>query len=59
MRELAVSAPGAGPARFTVVVSATFSVAAFPRSSFPSRPRTFDSNHEDGGEMSSWNKQAC
>jgi hypothetical protein len=60
MRKLAVSALDAEPARSTtVVVSATFPVAAFSRSPFPSRPRTFDSNHEDGGGMSPWDKRAC
>lgn len=57
MRKLAVSASGAEPARSTAVISATFSVAGFSR--FPTRPRTFDSNHEDGGGMSPWDKRAC
>jgi len=52
MRKPAVSASDAEPARSTALLSATFSVAS------SSRPRTFDSKHEDGGEHSSWDKQA-
>ena len=50
MRKLAVMAPDAVPPTF----SATCSVA-----DSPSRPRTFDSKHEDGGEQSPWDKRAC
>ena len=49
MWKLAVAAPGAG----SPIFSATFSVA-----DSPSRPRTFDSKHEDGGEHSPWDKRA-
>jgi hypothetical protein len=59
MGKLAVSAADAEPARSTVVVSATFPVAAFPVSCSSSRSRAFDSNHEDGGVKSSWDKRAC
>ena len=59
MGELAVSAPDAELTRSTAMVAATFLGAAFPTSSSPSRPRTFDSNHEDGGGESSWDKRAC
>jgi hypothetical protein len=59
MRKLAVSAPDAGPARSTVMISATFRVVAFRAVGAPSHPRTFDSNHEDGGDELSWDERAC
>jgi hypothetical protein len=40
------------------VVSATFTVAA-SRALSSSRPRTFDSIHENGGGEPSWDKRAC
>ncbi len=59
MGKLAVSAADAEPARATALVSVTFPVAAFAVPWSPSRSRTFDSNHEDGGDKSSWDKRAC
>ena len=60
MRNLAVSAPGAGLTRSTVMVSATIPVSARRDVDvLPSRPRTFDSNHMRDGHVPSRDKRAC